>query len=284
MDLTGAVDMHVHTAPDAYPRSVDDHELVREAADAGMRALLLKSHHTLTADRAALARPRTGPHIEVFGGLALNWPVGGLNPIAVETAIAFGAKQIWMPTLHARHCMEVAEAEMFRAEARKGREGLTLRDGSGRLHPAIRPILEQIREAEIVLGTGHLAPAESLDLLQIAADMGLRKLLATHPMMSFTRFTLDQMRAAVDLGAYLEFDYLACSPNWHGAVPPSRTAEGVRAVGPEHCVLATDGGQTFNPHPPAMLRSFAEAMQAEGFGEAEIRRMICENPARLLDL
>jgi predicted metal-dependent phosphotriesterase family hydrolase len=102
--------------------------------------------------------------------------------------------------------------------------------------------------------------------------------------MSFTRFTHGQMQEAADLGAVLEFDYLSCSPNWHDAVPPAQTAEAIRSVGPEHCVMGTDGGQAFNPHPPVMMRQFAEALRGEGFSEAEIRRMMCENPARLLDL
>lgn len=282
MDLSGAIDLHVHSAPDVYARSVDDLELVREAEAAGMHAVLLKSHHTLTADRATLAAKHVG--IEVFGGLALNLSVGGLNPVAVETAIAFGARQVWMPTLHAAHCLEVAEAEMFRIEARKGYEGIRVVDAQGRLQREVMAILEQIRDADIALGTGHLAPEESLTLLRAAKEMGVTKMLVTHPLMQFTHFDLDQMKAAAGLGALLEFDYLSCSPRWHAAVPPARTAEAIAAVGCDHCVMATDGGQTYNAHPPEMLRAFGEALLAEGFSEAELRRMMCINPARILGM
>jgi len=48
-DLEGAIDLHVHTAPDVYDRLVDDDEQLRLAEEAGMRAVLLKSHHTLAA-------------------------------------------------------------------------------------------------------------------------------------------------------------------------------------------------------------------------------------------
>jgi len=282
MEIDGAIDLHVHSAPDVYERSVDDVELVREAEAAGMRAILLKSHHTLTADRATLARREVG--VGVFGGLALNHSVGGLNPVAVETAIAFGARQVWMPTLHAANCLETAEAEMFRAEARKGRVGLRALDDDGEPLPEVKVILEQIRDADILLGTGHLAPEESLALLRVARDMGLTRVLVTHPLMPFTRFDTDQMRAAADLGALLEFDYLSCSPKWPGAVPPERTARAIHAVGADHCVLGTDGGQPYNPHPPEMLRRFGEALLGEGVEEADIRRMMCDNPARALGM
>lgn len=282
MDITGAIDLHVHSAPDVYDRSVDDQQLVAEAEAAGMRAVLLKSHHTLTADRAMLAAKQVG--IKVYGGLVLNHTVGGLNPVAVETAIAFGGRQIWMPTLHAAHCLAVAEPEMFRAEARKGRRGIRVADAEGKLNPDVMPVLEQIRDADIALGTGHISPDESLVLLRAAREIGVTKVLVTHPLMQFTRFTIDQMKAAADLGALLEFDYLSCCPNWHTAVSPSRTAEAIHAVGFDHCVLATDGGQTFNPHPAQMLSDFADALLAEGIAERDIRAMLCANPARILGI
>lgn len=282
LDLDGAIDLHVHTAPDVYERSVDDDEAIRQAQASRMRAVLLKSHHTPTADRATLVSKRFG--VPVFGGLVLNHTVGGLNPVAVETAIAFGARQIWMPTLHSRHCLETAEAEMFRAEARKGREGLSVLDADGRPTKQVSTILEQIRDADIALGTGHLAPEESLVLLRAAVDIGVRRLLVTHPLMSFTRFSRDQMRTATGLGAKLEFCYLSCCPTWHDPVSLSETAAAIRHVGVQHCVLSTDGGQASNPVPVDMLRQFAQGLADEGFSRDELRMMMCENPAWMLDV
>ncbi len=63
--------MHIHSAPDIQPRYGDDIEIARQAERAGMRAILLKSHVTLTADRAAIAAKVVG-RLRVFGGLVLN--------------------------------------------------------------------------------------------------------------------------------------------------------------------------------------------------------------------
>lgn len=280
IDLTGAIDLHVHSAPDVYPRSLDDLEVARVAQAAGMRAILLKSHHTLTADRAALVDGQVD--ITVRGGLALNLSVGGLNPVAVETAIAFGARQIWMPTIHSRQSFRAATAAMFVKEARKGHAGLVAFDEDGNPVAGLCSVLELIRDAGIVLGTGHLAVGESLALLRLAREMGLERLLVTHPMMSFTRFSLEQMRRAIELGAYLEFDALACRPEWAESVPASATASAIIELGADRCVLASDGGQAANPSAPEMLLAFARALVEAGVPRDSLRPMMCDNPAFLL--
>lgn len=280
IDLHGAIDLHVHSAPDVYPRSLDDLQVAQAAEAAGMHAILLKSHHTLTADRADMVDRQVA--IAVRGGLALNLTVGGINPVAVETAIQFGARQIWMPTIHARHCLQTATAEMFQAEARKGYGGLAPFASDGTPVSGLTAILEMVRDADVVLGTGHLAPEESLRLLRLARAMNLQRLLVTHPLMSFTRFSTEQMKQAVALGAYLEFDALSCHPKWPQAMPPSRTAQAILEVGAECCVLASDGGQASNAAAPQMLLAFAEELAEAGIAHDALRRMMHDNPAFLL--
>ncbi|MBN1583493.1 MAG: histidinol phosphatase, partial [Anaerolineae bacterium] len=141
-ELTGLIDVHIHTAPDVVPRRVDDLEAARDARDAGMRAIVIKSHVTCTADRAAIAEKAVGG-IRVFGGLALNKAVGSLNPAAVDAALGLGAKIIWMPTHDAAHSCQV-----------KGQAGgITLLDSEGDLRPEAGPILELIRDSNAVLST-----------------------------------------------------------------------------------------------------------------------------------
>src|SRR5436190_17715257 len=100
--LEGAVDLHVHSAPDVDRRRFDDLQLSRAAKEAGVGAVLIKSHQNSTVERAWLVS-KVVPGIQVFGGLVLNETVGGLNPTAVRLALTLGAKQIWMPTRSARN-------------------------------------------------------------------------------------------------------------------------------------------------------------------------------------
>ena len=76
--IEGAIDFHVHSAPDVFGRSVTDIEAATLARRAGMRAIVLKNHVTSTADRAAVVR-EVVPGIEVFGGIVLNRAVGGVE-------------------------------------------------------------------------------------------------------------------------------------------------------------------------------------------------------------
>jgi hypothetical protein len=52
-----------------------------------MKAIVLKSHAFPIAPLAMMVE-RTISGIKVFGGLALNYSVGGINPEAVKAAIA----------------------------------------------------------------------------------------------------------------------------------------------------------------------------------------------------
>src|SRR5437660_12361335 len=81
--LAGAIDIHVHAAPDSTPRSIDAIDLARLAKSRGLRGLVLKNHYEPTASLAYIVRKEV-PGIEVFGGIDLNLSVGGMNPSAVE--------------------------------------------------------------------------------------------------------------------------------------------------------------------------------------------------------
>ena len=141
--LKGAIDFHIHTGPDIYPRLLNDVEVARQAKRAGMRAVLIKSHVTITADRAQIAQAVA--ELPVFGGVTLNWQVGGLNRYAVECAAKFGARQVWMPTTHAAQYLKYADhVPMFAKALSKDVPGITILNPDGSLVPEMGPILEII--------------------------------------------------------------------------------------------------------------------------------------------
>ena len=94
VDLAGAADLHCHFGPDAHrERSVDAFEAAREAAAAGHRAVVLKSHDFPTA-ALAWSVGQMVPDIAVFGGICCDREVGGVNPAAVEVALRLGAHRV----------------------------------------------------------------------------------------------------------------------------------------------------------------------------------------------
>src|SRR5215204_7625647 len=96
----GVIDMHVHSHPDVFGRSMDDIDVATLAKAKGMRGIVLKNHVVTTADRAALVM-KVVPGIEVWGGIVLNKAVGGINPAAVEwmhRIYGGRGKIVWLPT------------------------------------------------------------------------------------------------------------------------------------------------------------------------------------------
>jgi hypothetical protein len=70
-----------------------------------MRAIVLKNHYDSTAPFVTLVR-RLVPGIEIYGGIDLNLPVGGMNAAAVEhmTQILGGpGRFVWMSTYDAEN-------------------------------------------------------------------------------------------------------------------------------------------------------------------------------------
>jgi hypothetical protein len=286
VSLVGAIDLHCHSGPDALPRSVDDVTLARLARDAGMRAIVLKNHYTATADRARLAMNAV-PGIEVFGGIALNRAVGGLNAEAVQRMVEMEGQRgriIWLPTWDAAHVVR---------RAGESRPSLSL-FADGQPVPELATIFALAARHSLVVATGHASAAETLRLIDAARAAGVRQVLVTHALFAPLDATDDQLAAMVRQGAILELAWLqhyAAPPPTGGAsagatppVPLARALHVIRTVGARNVVLVSDFGQAANPPPPAGLRAFVEALRNEGVADADLDWMVRKTPARLLGL
>ncbi len=268
--LRGVIDLHVHAAPDVITRKTDELSLAKHAQTAGMRSVLLKNHYTQTADRAWLVRRATG--FEAYGGLVLNESVGGLNPSAVEAAIKLGAKEVWMPTVSSAHHLKITGGDPAR--------GITILR-NGELVAEAKRIVEMVAGADMILGTGHLSPQESQRLVDYASGLHA-KVLVTHPESWLVQMPLSTQRELAAKGAILEHCYLSTLDKQ--GIAMRELAEQIKAVGPEHCVLATDLGQENNPHPAEGLLSYMQSIHRLGFTTQEIDAMTRKTPAKLLGI
>ena len=273
--LDGVVDIHAHCDPDSLPRSIDAIDLARLAHDRGIRALVLKNHYDPTASLAFLVR-KVVPGIELFGGIALNRTVGGVNPAAVEhmTHVKGGwGRVVWMPTFDAENQVKFSkESRPFVAVSK-----------DGALLPEVREVIALIAKHNLTLATGHSSPQENLMLIREARRAGVGSIVVTHGMLPPVGMTVDEMREAARLGAYIEFVYNALIGATKAFELPEY-ARAIRAVGPEHCILSSDLGQQGNPLHPDGLEAFFAALRSQGFTVAEIDRMAKVNPAKLLGL
>lgn len=250
--LRGAIDLHQHAAPSLFERITDDFGLASEARLRGMRGVLIKAHEQDTTGRAFLVRKQV-PGVEVFGGIVLNWVVGGLNPYAVEASIKLGARMVWLPTLSAQHHIDFFGGAHFgrsmvaKAPLRAARQGIRILNEHGELTAETREILGLIAEADICLSTGHLSLEEIRPLVREAKRAGVRKILVTHPDLGLLGISTEDQKALAAEGAFLEKDLITMMPAWQ-SVSLEEMVKSIREVGPRHCVLGTDFGQLHHPY------------------------------------
>lgn len=282
--LEGAIDLHIHSAPDVYPRILNDIELAVHAKEMGMRAIVIKSHFVPTADRAQVASEMT--EFPVFGGITLNLTVGGLNRHAVDVALKLGAKVVWLPTLHAQQFLKnKTHLAQLAGELNEELQPIYLLNEDGTLKQEVYAILELIARHDVVLATGHISLQEAKAVVKAATTAGVKKIIVTHPLASFVRHSVKEMRDLLDLGAsYLEHVYNDTTRHVGHPIRREAIFEAVREIGAEHCIMATDAGQWLNPVPVQQMAIYIQDMLQLGLSEKEIRTMVAVNPARSLGL
>src|SRR6478752_1217379 len=207
VDLTGAADLHCHFGPDPHrARSVDAFEAAHEAAAAGHRAIVLKSHDSPTTSLAWAVQRDVGDTISVFGGICCDREIGGLNPAAVEVALGLGARIVWLPTLSSRQDFENGIAAQLGIPG----PGLVVTDADDALLPETREVLALVREHDAILATGHVSAAEHYAVVREFAQTG--KVLITHATEDLTgpKLTAAQCRELADLGAWIELCAMTC--------------------------------------------------------------------------
>lgn len=293
-ELTGILDLHVHSAPDVMKRSIDDVALAARIAGSPQQdGYVIKSHYFCTAERAELV---SGLYdgCRVYGGLVLNQSVGGLNKNAVELAARAGARIVWFPTCDAFH--EKASVENPAISPAKKAAWARIRlaiqektdvpylrilEEDGSFAPGVTEVLDAIARNSLTLATGHISPMESMALVREARARGIQKILVTHATFPSTFFTIEQQRELVGLGAIIEHCYTTYST---GKVSLDTMVEHIRAVGPENVLLSTDLGQPGRPFPDEGMLLFADDLRQRGFENSQLRKMMADNPRALLGL
>ncbi|HEV8672018.1 MAG TPA: DUF6282 family protein [Candidatus Limnocylindria bacterium] len=288
--LEGAVDMHCHSGPSPFPRRMDHVEAARMAESVGMRAIVVKSHHHPTVmDLRAMAPRLDGLKTKVYGSIALNSQVGGLNPSAVDLALKMGGKVVWFPTISARRHIEHQQAH---PDLKFPKPSVPLRkpeivdilDERGDLRPEVPVILGMIAEADAVLAAGHQAPDRIQILLAAAAKAGVKRIIVNHPEYVIAA-TREQVVKFADSGALIEHEccmYDERSEFYHWDLAALKSW--VDLVGADRTSIASDLGQVNNPLPIEAFKKLLSGLHDLGVNERDLGKMVRDNPARLLGL
>ncbi|MFD9629052.1 DUF6282 family protein [Peribacillus muralis] len=281
--LKGAIDFHVHSAPSIFERKQTDWQLIDEAIEAQMGGLVLKSHETSTVERAFLINEKVD-RIQAFGGIVLNKHIGGWNPLAVETSLKLGGRVVWFPTLSSPQHMSYfanKKTALFNGNPLLNEQGLTLRNHHNEVYSEVIEILNLIKAYDAVLATGHLSLEEQHDLVALAMELGIQKIVIQHADMGISKIPLDDQKYFVDKGCIIEKCFLACSNDFHD-LTVELMAETINELGADNCILVTDYGQPHNNTPVTAMNQFVEQLVSVKITEEQINKMLKVNPRTLL--
>lgn len=282
--LKGAYDLHVHCSPDVVRRAQDAYDLALAAHAAGMAGIGLKDHTTSTVGRCHTLNRAFPEGPRFFSSIALNPPVGGLNPAAVETALAGGVDMVYLPTYSAAHHIELVGEDVTPVpHPGDGVQRLSMLDDQGNLLRDVQTIIELIAAHDAVLATGHISPHESLAVLSNASASGVRRMVVTHASQSVPAMSIEDQKRAVALGAMIEHCFLAVTECCPGSISIESIAQQIRSVGCEHVILSSDFGQPANGPPVEAFGQHVKRLREMGFDAQSLRIMLAENPARLVE-
>jgi hypothetical protein len=283
LQQAGVVDTHYHIGPELIARRYD----VKSLADAARpfnATLVLKNHTYPTTPLASLARHRFG--VQFFGGVVLNNFVGGLNPAAIDSArsgnkgvvenITADAAPIvvWMPTIHAASHLRLhgfgfdprwqgcCAPHTHQEESSAASYDYPVNAFDEDLRPTSQLIatLEAIARSRCILATGHLHADEVMKLVPLALDMGIHRIILTHPHYPSIQLSDEAQKALVERPeVYIEHCFAVHTQD---GVPIERYAEAICVTGPEQVLLSTDFGQvSSDPFPEGTIRYASELGQ-----------------------
>lgn len=241
-----------------------------------MRAFVAKSFYYPTTTEARIVTNRM-EQVQAVGSVTIGYgTTGGLEYAAetIEHHAKIGCKVVWFPAFDAMHCRKGI-----------GREGgIQILDEHGELKQEARDVLEVVRDYGMTVCKGHMSYPETEALFIEAANMGISKMVDTHPLSdSWGLFTREQILRLSSLGAYTEIVFGNLMPRL-GAMDPADYVDLVHEIGAEKMIMSTDLAQCMDPTPAEGMRFFIGTMLQFGCTDEEVERMVKRNPSRLLEI
>ncbi|AJE46704.1 DUF6282 family protein [Celeribacter indicus] len=286
--MKGAVDLHIHSGPSLHPRKIDHIEALKQADEAGMRAILLKDHYYPTMPIATLLNDNMESETEVLSAIVMNHPLGGFNPSAVDYALKQGARIVWMPTAHAENHIIKTSKDLkgkFPENSKKTVEaaGLRLVGDNGAVRDDVKQILDLIAEADACVSAGHHHVDEAFPFYEEARARGVTRLFLNHPTY-VNGGSMDQIRDLVGMGVMMEHSICMFIPSTFQLFDDEHLRNVIAAAGVENTFFGSDLGQNGNPTPVEGMRAIIELLLRLGYPDSDVRAMTATNAARFVGL
>ena len=159
---------------------------------------------------------------------------------------------------------------------------MTNDDGSVR--DDAKEILDVAARTGMALASGHIHAKETLTVFEEARRRGVKRMIFTHPE-DMVYATLDDVRAAVELGAYVEHSlcmFLDGCKFKHSE--PEFLKQLIDAAGVDRTILCSDLGQVGVFRPVDGMRRGIDLCIELGYADADIRKMVSTNAAHVLGI
>lgn len=278
-----AIDIHVHIGPEIIPRKYTVPKLIK-AETGKIGGIVLKNHFYPTTP--FIKASTNSKNLKLFGSVVLNNTVGGLNKEAIlaTSYISDCPFFVWFPTIHANNFLKKSEYEIapewvnkkhFTARKAKQVESVKLSKKN------ILEVLQTIKECNAILATGHISWQETMSLIQIAVQIGIKKIVITHPIYQRINMPIGMQIYLAKKGCYIEQCYSMYSID---KIPIRKIAKQIKTVGSKSIILSSDVGQTFSPSPSVAMKNFGELLIKEGISYSELNQMMVINPKKLLSV
>ena len=284
--LDGAYDMHVHAFPDPLiDTGWDQVQVTKMATDVGMGGCNFKAHTFPTAATVPFVNMIVEEYAKsvgkkpahAYGGIVLNYFSGGLNPNSVEMAARLGAKTVWLPSHDSAHHNRVIDDP--------GTHWIELLDKNDKPVPELYKIFEIVAANDMILDPCHASTKQRFVVIKEAKKVGVKHFMLTHPNWNVTKMTIEQMIEISKLGAYIGIFAYGDIPNFNNPkCDPHYFIECIEKIGADHIFIASDLGTVVNVPPVEGMKLFVRILLATGMSKKVIRKMVVDNPRRLLGL
>lgn len=282
-----AIDLHVHIGPEIIPRRYTNGEHIITELSGRIGGVALKNHFFSTVPTVAAIKST----MTIVGSVVLNNFVGGLNPDAIYAAstLAKSTFIVWFPTISAKQFLDKSEWEVspewvdpripFIARMAKNIRGIQIISEKKRLTLNTIKVLTSIKKTNAILATGHISWRESKELIKSAANMGINKIIITHPIYQRINMPIAIQRELTKYGAKIEHSW---SMWMIDKISIKRIVGQMITVGPENCIITSDSGQSMSPSPDLALLSFSKALLTQGISIKALEIMLVTNPKKLI--
>lgn len=283
-----SIDIHVHIGPEVLPRKYNIQSLIKKQAGK-ISGCVIKNHFYPTTPFLKAMQKKS--KIQLFGSVVLNNSMGGMNTEAIYGTSLVTDKTffVWLPTINSANFLkksnyeiapEWAQGEKIQVRiAQEIRPVLIAKQG--KLLPETIDVLKMIKKFDAVLATGHISWQESVLIVNKALEIGLNRIVITHPIYQKIAMPITIQKQLSKKGCYIEQCY-----SMYGIdnISIKEIANQIRRIGTDFIILSSDVGQVSSPSPSNALYKFGLLLLKEGLSEEDLRQMLVINPRRLLNI